>query len=117
MNYFIYRSNKDKKYIDSAVKYFNTAIKFNDKDDISYYNCGLCYFITNDFNKAMNYFKSAIEINPRISIYYSALGNCYYEKNLYDLAENYYRKAIELDGSNIEAHYNLSKIRDMRAAN
>ena len=101
-----------RKDLDEAVKYFNNAIKINENDDISYFNCGLCYYSIKDYNKAINYFKSASEINPTASKYFGSLGNCYYEKNLYKLAETAYTRAIELDGSNIEAHYNLTKIKE-----
>lgn len=114
INFFKYKISNEKKDIDTAIKYFNNAIKFNDRDDVSFYNCGLSYYITGDYNRAINYFKSAIEINSTNSKYFSGIANCYYEKNLFELAENNYKKAIELDASNLEAHYNLTKIKDKR---
>ena len=112
--YYRYMSKTpgNKKDIDEAISYFNKAIRIFDNDDISYFNCGLCYYAIKDYNKAINYFKSASEINPSASKYFGSLGNCYYEKNLYKLAEKAYSRAIEIDGSNIEAHYNLTKIKE-----
>ncbi|HPN32280.1 MAG TPA: tetratricopeptide repeat protein [bacterium] len=112
--FFRYKSDADKNDLNKALTYFNQAIRFNEKDDASFYNCGLTNYLAADYNRAINYFKSAIELNPSNSKYYSGLANCYYEKNLFDLAEKNYRKAVEIDGSNLEAHYNLTRIKEKR---
>ncbi len=115
ISFFKYtKSLQDKKELEKAADYFNNAIKFNEKDDISYFNAGLCFFQLEDYNKAINYIKSAIELNPKVSKYYSGLANCYYAKKLFDLAEQNYRRAIVLDSSNIEAQYNLMRLQEQR---
>lgn len=62
---------RDMKQLDSALFYYNKAIKLNSEDDNSQFNKGqLLYYELGDFEGAKECYNAAIKINPDYWYYY-----------------------------------------------
>ncbi len=67
------------------------------KDLEIYYNRGVTYYESGDYDNAIVEFSKAIGINLRYSDAYYMRGNAYYKRGQYDQAISDYTKAIEIN--------------------
>ena len=47
----------------SAIRYFNMALKYSDKKEVEYTLLGMVYYLQSNLDKALEYFNLAIEKN------------------------------------------------------
>ncbi len=101
--------SRDLRVYIETIEFTTTAIEFNPKDSISYYNRGLAKSNLGNYDGAIDDFTSAIKIKPDYSIAYfnraiAKRKNFTTEYNM-EIIEDY-NIAIELDSSNSTAFAN-----------
>lgn len=103
-----------KNNIDSAIFYYNKAVKFDPKYGPAKTNLSLVYFARGNqklnqgkFNSAEKDFLKAIEYNPRNANFHNNLGAVYMNLGEYDKAARQYQKAVEINPSTPNAQRNL----------
>lgn len=72
---------------DEAIKYFDEAIKKDDKSPNYFYNMGQAYFLKGWLDEAHKCFNTAICLNPMEEKYHYSLAYLYYKKGDYTDAE------------------------------
>ena len=92
---------------DLSISYFELAEKISEDDKIKeaareqlaviYYNRGLAYARSNQYEEAINDFNKALELDPKYAGAYNNRGNVYHELKQYKKAIEDYNKALELN--------------------
>ncbi len=102
-----------------AIDEFNIAIKREPNKSALYYNRGLAYEKSKDYNKAINDFQQSLTINnfkeqaKHTGAYYE-LGNCYGAMNELDSCLKYYQKTNELDPTDNLVILNIAFLYDTK---
>lgn len=84
-----------------AIKLYEAAFQFNDKDSTALYCCGIAYYHGEKYNEAAQYFHKALSINPREP------GANYFLSSIYNLANHrlraleFYKNELALNPSNV----------------
>ena len=94
----------------NALKFFEQALKINDRDEMIYYNFATALFDDGQFEKADTALKKCLEINPDFDLALMYLGNIAAAQNKTDEAVEYYKKVINVNRKYIEAYVELSKL-------
>ncbi|MBN2514777.1 MAG: tetratricopeptide repeat protein [Deltaproteobacteria bacterium] len=76
----------------------------------AYYNRGLAYLMTRDYDKAILDFTSVIRLNPEDAQAYHCRGTIWHRKQCNDKAVNDFNRAIEKDPHTTESYYALGMI-------
>ena len=71
--YAFYYSGKK----DTAIEYYNKAIRLNNRFFWFYYNLGVIYYNDEHYDKAIEYFAKALSIEPQDSMYFLVLTKTY----------------------------------------
>ena len=102
---------------DEAVKYFESALKSDDRDEMIYYNYAIALNNREHQQKADSVLKKSLEINPDFELALMYLGNIARSQNKTDEAISYYEKVIKADRKYFEAYVALAQLtrgRDIR---
>ena len=66
----------------SAIRYFNTALKYSDKKEVEYTLIGMVYYIQNKLDEAVKYFNFAIDENDNYEKAYEVRNQVILENHL-----------------------------------
>ena len=91
---------------DTAILYFNMAIKLRDNCAEAYDHRGMIYVLTLKFEKAIRDFNKAIKLEPDNAEAYNHRGMANYCLRQFDLALRDYSMAIEMKPGLDKAYYN-----------
>lgn len=100
----------DKKDYFQAKQEFNTAIRLNVLDYMSYLGLGNVYYQERNFNQAIAYYGQAIEINP---YFYEAafnIGFIYSQQEEYAGAEQQFKHVLQINPDYCAGYYNLGRV-------
>jgi tetratricopeptide (TPR) repeat protein len=97
-----------------AIKYFEKALRFDDSDEMIFYNFATALYREGYFQKADSVLKRGLELNPRFELILMYLGNISRSQNKTDEAISYYRKVIEADIKYFEAYVALAELTGKR---
>ncbi|MBW4456716.1 MAG: protein kinase [Nostoc indistinguendum CM1-VF10] len=100
--------------LESAKKYYELAIKYNDKDIQSYNNLGIVCRQLSDSKCVINAYKKSFAISFDNWEGHYGLGIFYDENMKYDLAEQQYKIAIKASSHAILAINNLSRLKILK---
>ncbi len=91
-----------------AEQEFNTEISLNLVKEESYFNLGLLYIQTKEYDKAVIVLDSTISIGPKNADAYSTLGVCYanYKKDFTN-ALTCFEKVVELNPNFTQGYFNI----------
>ncbi len=93
-----------------ALKYFEQALKFDDGDELFYYNFASALYDDGQFEKADYTLKKSLEINPDFDLALMYLGNIANFKGRSEEAADYFEKVISVNRKYFEAYVELSKL-------
>lgn len=101
--YILENTNK----VHLAITAYTTAIaKSKGKNKSAYLNRGVCYFKTNQYQKALKDFNNYILLNPQDPFVYYNIGLIYKNINQYKKALDFFDKAILLNHKNVHFYTN-----------
>ena len=72
---------REGKY-NSALRYFNSALKYSDKKEIEYTLIGMIYYLRDELDDAVKYFNLAIDNNDNYIQAYNSRNQAMLEKHL-----------------------------------
>ena len=87
-----------------AVKYFEKALTFDDRDEMIYYNYATALYKSGQNEKADSALKKSLEINPDFELSLMYLGNIARSQNRTDEAIAYYDRVLKADRKYFEAY-------------
>lgn len=97
-------------HIAEAIEEFTAALKIDHRNVNVLNSLGVCYGMTQDFDKALTQFASAIQIEPDDAMAWYNTGLVYKLKKDDDKALEYFLKAGEVDGNLFEVAFQTGKI-------
>ena len=100
-------SEKNKKYLNKAIKYYKMNIKEKGYDFDTYYNISLVYEDKKKFKKALSYALYAYNKNSNYSDIAFNIGIIYQHLKKYDEMEKYYLLETNNENPSYGAFYNL----------
>jgi tetratricopeptide (TPR) repeat protein len=95
---------------DEAVKYFENAVKIDDRDEMIFYNFAAALYNTGKYQRADSVLKKGLEINPDFELILMYLGNIARSKNKTEEAIAYYEKVINADRKYFEAYVSAAEL-------
>ncbi len=93
-----------------AIGYFENALKFDDKDEMIFYNFAAALYDDGQYQKADSLLKRGLEINPDFEPILMYLGNIARSHNKNDEAISYYERVIKANRKYFEAYVGLSEL-------
>ncbi|HON77863.1 MAG TPA: tetratricopeptide repeat protein [Spirochaetota bacterium] len=93
---------------DRAVEYYTRALRYNDRNPVTYRNMALSYRHMNRYDKAEESIEKALRIDPRNVDNRILSGNLMFDQKKYRLAKAEYQEALKVQPENPSALYNLS---------
>lgn len=96
--------------ITEAIKYFASALRVDDNDELIFYNFAAALYKDGQFQKADSLLKKGLEKNPAFEPILMYLGNIDAVQNKTDEAVNYYERLIRANRKYFEAYVELSKL-------
>ena len=93
-----------------AIKYFEEAIRVDDKDEMIFYNYAAALYNDKQYLKADTVLKMGLEINPDFEPILMYLGNIAKSQNNADEAIRYYERLIGANRKYFEAYVALSEL-------
>ena len=99
-----------------TIEIFTGGLKYSIEDADIYYNLGICYTKTNDFNEAKQAFQKALEINKDIYLASYRLAQIALLYREYDIAEQYFLRSA-FNEKEAKAYFELAKIYAMKHNN
>jgi tetratricopeptide (TPR) repeat protein len=99
-----------------AEKEFQTALKLNAFDFMSYLGLGNIYYRMGDFPRAIEQYKKSLAINPYFCDAHFNLGMVYDEIGYSKQAEQEFKEVLKFLPEDYAAHYNLGRIYQKRGA-
>lgn len=93
-----------------AIKYFEKALKNDDRDEIIFYNFGAALYNDGQYQKADSVLKRGLELNPEFEPILMYLGNIARSQNKTEDAINYYERLIGVNRKYFEAYVSLSAL-------
>ena len=100
----------DQGQYQKAEQQFQTALKINPGDFMSYLGLGSVYYQMQEFTQAINNYKKSLAINPYFYKAHFNLGIIYKEMGKRQEAEDEFKKVLKLWPEDCAAHYNLGRI-------
>jgi tetratricopeptide (TPR) repeat protein len=92
---------------DAAIKSFQKALAFDDKNQTALKYLGNLYLSKNDNQSAIKAFKRLADVDPQSADYQVTLGNAYLQDKQYAKSEQAFQKAAKLDPKNPLPEYTL----------
>ena len=93
-----------------AVRYFEKALKIDDRDEMIFYNFAAALYNDGQYQKADSILKRGLDINPEFEPILMYLGNIARTQNRTDEAIRYYERVIEADRKYFEAYVGMSEL-------
>ena len=93
-----------------AIGYFENALKFDDKDEMIFYNFAAALYDDGQYQKADSLLKRGLEINPGFEPILMYLGNIARSRNKTDEAISYYDRVIKANRKYFEAYVGLADL-------
>jgi len=93
-----------------ALKEFQTALKINPFDFMSYFGLGNVYYQMQDFAQAIDSYKRALAVNPYFYNAHFNLGIIYKESGRKKEAQEQFKEVLKFNPEDCAAHYNLGRI-------
>jgi tetratricopeptide (TPR) repeat protein len=93
-----------------AIKYFEKALKNDDRDEMIFYNFGAALYNDGQYQKADSVLKRGLELNPEFEPLLMYLGNIARSQNKTGDAINYYERLIGVNRKYFEAYVSLSAL-------
>ncbi len=90
---------------DSAVYFYETALKYNPTDPTVHNNIGTVFFKHGNYSEAIKAFTRACELNPNYAEAFANLGSCYGMQKDYNTAISNFNRAITIDPNYQQAYY------------
>jgi tetratricopeptide (TPR) repeat protein len=92
-----YKGNKlkGKNQVDSALYYFERAMKYNPINEGPYREIGYLKMVQEKYQEAVPYLRKAIALCPENYNAYTFLGEIYLRQKLYDSSAYYFQKAVD----------------------
>ncbi len=90
------------------MKYFEAALKFNDTDELIFYNFARALYNEGHYEKADSVLKKGLEINPYCEPILMYLGNIAKARNNSEAAVKFYERLININRKYFEAYVELS---------
>ena len=91
---------------ETAIEYYNQAIRLDPAYAAAYYNRGLAYHDLKQFKLSIRDYGKAIELEANFTSAFNNRGNAYSDLKHYRLAIDDYNKALELDPNYSQAYNN-----------
>ena len=91
-----------------AVQHFESALKFNDTDELIFYNFARALYNEGQYEKADSVLKKGLEINPYCEPILMYLGNIAEARNNAEVAVTFYERLININRKYFEAYVELS---------
>jgi tetratricopeptide (TPR) repeat protein len=91
-----------------AITHFKTALKFNDKDEMIFYNFARALYNEGFYEKSDSALKAGLEINPFCEPILMYLGNIAKARNNSGTAIEYYERLINYNRKYFQAYVELS---------
>jgi tetratricopeptide (TPR) repeat protein len=88
-----------------AIAYFNRLLELKPNDHATYYNIGMFYLKTQDWNKAIETFTKCTQIKPNDIESYFNLGYIHLQLGVDDVARDYFSEALRIQPINHRALY------------
>lgn len=100
----------DIENLDSAIEYYQLAIKENDTNPKNYSRIAMAYWEKDCIEKAIIYYSKAIELDSSYDIAYNNLGVVFLD-GLGDAAraKEYFKTAVSINPQYVLAHFNLAR--------
>src|SRR5450432_1148778 len=99
-----------KENYESAIKYFEKAIKIDPEFAFAWDNMGISYRKLNNYDKAIECYKKSPEIDPKGLMPLQNIAVVYQYKKEYQHAIDAYLKLAELDKNNPEIYFGIGQI-------
>jgi tetratricopeptide (TPR) repeat protein len=93
-----------------ALNHFEQALKFNDGDELFYYNFATALYDDGQYERADSALKKSLEFNPDFDLALMYLGNISAFRGKAGEAAAYYKKVIKVNRKYFEAYVELSKL-------
>jgi len=93
-----------------AITYFEEALKYNDEDEMIFYNFARALFNEGETAKGDFVLNKALEINPEFEPVLMYMGNIARDQGEEDKAVEYYRKIIEINSKYFAAYIEMAEI-------
>lgn len=93
-----------------AIKYFEKALKNDDRDEMIFYNFGAALYNDGQYQKADSVLKRGLELNPEFEPILMYLGNIARSQNKTKDAINYYERLIGVNRKYFESYVSLSAL-------
>ena len=93
-----------------AITHFKTALKFNFKDEMIFYNFARALYNEGFYEKADSVLKKGLEINPYCEPILMYLGNIAKTANDKETAAGYYERLIDYNRKYFQAYVELSEL-------
>ena len=100
----------DQGQYQKAEQQFQTALKINPHDFMSYLGLGNVYYQMEEFEQAINSYQKSLAINPYFYKAHFNSGIIYKERGKKKEAEEEFKKVLRLWPQDCAAHYNLGRI-------
>ena len=106
-DYYGYKALEEGRSAD-AVKHFESALKFNDADELIFYNFARALYNEGHYEQADSVLKKGLEINPYCEPILMYLGNIAKARNNSEAAVKFYDRLININRRYFEAYVELS---------
>ena len=106
-DYYGYKALEEGRSAD-AVKNFESALKFNDADELIFYNFARALYNEGHYEQADSVLKKGLEINPYCEPILMYLGNIAKARNNSEAAVKFYDRLININRRYFEAYVELS---------
>jgi tetratricopeptide (TPR) repeat protein len=93
-----------------AITYFEEALKYNDEDEMIFYNFARALFNEGETAKSDSVLNKALEINPEFEPVLMYMGNIARDQGEEDKAVEYYRRIIEINRKYFAAYIEIAEI-------
>ena len=98
----------EKKYKE-CINHLNICLQYNNKNDLAYYNKGLCFTALNKEKEAKLNYEKAIEINPKNEQAHFKIAFIFYNMNQKEEAIKHFAEAFKINNKNYYAAHNLGR--------
>lgn len=104
------RIYRERNATEEAKKEYLILTKLDPANYDNYYQLGVIFFNSGQFDKAIPYFKKSIASNNRHDMSYYYLGQVHYRTGNYNEAKQAFIDALKIDQGNYKAHYFLGLV-------
>jgi tetratricopeptide (TPR) repeat protein len=95
---------------ESAVRYFENAVKIDDIDEMIFYNFAAALYKTGNYLKADSMLRKGLELNPDFEPILMYMGNIARSRNKNDEAISYYERVIKANTKYFEAYVSAAEL-------